>query len=164
MSAVQSPIEELTYRIRGPLHRLVFTSEVLDHFRSNRQRRCLSSEAGGQLFARFIAGAIVVEVATGPYREDKRSRFLFTPDRCREQRDIDNYYTQRLHFLGNWHTHPQKIPFPSGIDLKNTRKRFIESDHMLESFLMVIVGLAPFPKGLYVALVNGSAANQLTPL
>jgi integrative and conjugative element protein (TIGR02256 family) len=162
MSAVQSPTEELTYGIRGPVRRLVITPEVLGHFGRYRQRRCLSSEAGGQLFARFTADAIIVEVATGPYREDKRSRFLFTPDRRREQRDIDDHFAQRLHFLGNWHTHPQKVPAPSGTDLKNTRQRFIESDHALKAFLMVIVGLAPFPTGLYVALVDQAAVNHLS--
>lgn len=164
MPAVQSPVEELTYSIRGPRRRLVFTSEVLAHFHRNRQRRCLSCEAGGQLFARFTSDTIILEVATGPYREDKRFRFLFTPDRHREQRDIDEHFAQRLHFLGNWHTHPQEIPFPSGTDLKNTRQRFIESDHTLKAFLMVIVGLEPFPSGLYVALVNCAAANKLSPL
>jgi integrative and conjugative element protein (TIGR02256 family) len=163
MSAVQSPTEELTYCIRGPRRRLVFTSDVLRHFDRNRQRRCFSSEAGGQLFACFTAEAIVVEVATGPYREDKRSRFLFTPDRRREQQDIDDHFAQRLHFLGNWHTHPQKIPSPSGTDLKNTRQRFVESEHALKAFLMVIVGLAPFPSGLFVALVDRVAINHLAP-
>lgn len=162
MSAVQSPSEELNYCIRGPLRRLVFTSEVLDHFDRNRQRRCLASEAGGQLFARFTADAIVVAVATGPYREDKRSRCLFTPDRRREQRDIDNHFAHRLHFLGNWHTHPQRVPSPSGTDLKNTQQRFIESEHALKAFVMVIVGLAPFPVGLYVALVDQAAVKPLS--
>lgn len=162
MSAVQPPIEELTYGTRGPIRRIVFTGEVLAHFHRNRQRRCLSCEAGGQLFARFTADTIIVEVATGPYREDKRFRLLFTPDRSREQKDIDEHYARRLHFLGNWHTHPQKVPSPSGTDLKNTRQRFIESDHALKSFLMVIVGLEPFPSGLYVALVDNAAVKPLS--
>jgi hypothetical protein len=47
--------------------------EVLAHFEKNRQRRATANEAGGQLFARFTEDAIIVEVATGPYRTDKRS-------------------------------------------------------------------------------------------
>ena len=162
MSIVQSVPEELTYHLSGPRYRLIFTGDVLRNIDQKRQRRCLSTEAGGQLFARFTAGAIVVEVATGPYREDNRSRFQFTPDRLREQRDIDEHFARRLHFIGNWHTHPQKIPTPSGIDLKNTRQRFAESEHTLKAFLMVIVGLASFPSGLYVALVNSDATSRLS--
>ena len=158
---MQSSIEELTYGIRGPLRGLVFSSEVLAHFHRNRQQRSHSCEAGGQLFARFTADTIIVEVATGPYRKDKRSRFLFTPDRRREQHDIDGHFAQRLHFLGNWHTHPQGVPSPSGTDLNNTRQRFLKSEHNLSAFLMVIVGRNPFPGGLYVALVNEIAVNPL---
>jgi integrative and conjugative element protein (TIGR02256 family) len=160
---VQPQEEELMYRLRGPRKRLVFTAEVLSHFDRNRQRRSTVNEAGGQLFARFTKDAIVVEIASGPYRTDKRSRYLFTPDRRREQQDIDRHFQQRLHFVGNWHTHPQTIPLPSGVDLKNTRQRFIESEHSLKAFLVVIVGLAPFPCGLYVALVHQSATNKLSP-
>lgn len=99
---------------------------------------------------------------TGSHREDRRFRFLFTPDRRREQRNIDEHFARRLHFLGNWHTHPKKVPSPSGTDLKNTRQRFIESDHALMAFLMVIVGLEPFPSGLYVALVDRAAVKPLS--
>ena len=78
------------------------------------------------------------------------------------QRDIDNHFAHRLHFLGNWHTHPQRVPSPSGTDLKNTQQRFIESEHALKAFVMVIVGLAPFPVGLYVALVDQAAVKPLS--
>ena len=161
---VQTPKEELIYGLRGPRKRLAFTSKVLGHFERNRQQRATANEAGGQLFARFAEDAIIVEVATGPYRTDKRSRFLFTPDRRREQRDIDEHFPKRLHFIGNWHTHPEAVPSPSGVDLKNTRQRFVESEHALKAFLVVIVGLAPFPSGLYVALIDQTAANQLSLL
>jgi len=164
MSMVQPPTKELIYGLRGPRKRLVFTAKVLSHFERNRQRRLTGREAGGQLFARFTQDAIVVEVATGPYRTDKRSRFFFTPDRRREQRDIDIHFKERLHFVGNWHTHPEKIPAPSGLDLKNTRQRYVESEHTLKAFLMVIVGLAILPSGIYVALVDNAALNALSVL
>jgi integrative and conjugative element protein (TIGR02256 family) len=161
---VQTAKEELIYCLRGPRKRLVFATEVVRHFERNRQRRTTAKEAGGQLFARFTEDAIVVEVATGPYRRDQRSRCLFTPDRRQEQRDIDGHFKKCLHFLGNWHTHPEAVPSPSAVDLKNTRQRFVESDHALMAFVIVIVGLAPFPSGLYVALVNQTAASRLSLL
>jgi hypothetical protein len=57
-----------------------------------------------------------------------------------------------------------KRPLLLGVDLKNTQRRYIESEHALQAFLVVIVGLAPFPPGLYVALMEGSAVNHLSIL
>jgi integrative and conjugative element protein (TIGR02256 family) len=152
---------QIAYKLVGPQSRLIFTPEALDCFHRNRQRGLFRKEAGGQLFARYEEDAIIVKIATGPYQSDRRSRYLFTPDPNLGQRDIDKYYEDRLHFIGNWHTHPQQIPVPSITDIKNTHKRFLASEHCLEAFVMVIVGLDPFPLGLYVSLVNAAQINVL---
>jgi integrative and conjugative element protein (TIGR02256 family) len=119
------------------------------------------SEAGGQLFARFVAEAIIIDTATGPYRSDQRSRLSFVPDRVREQRDIIHWFRNGFHFIGNWHTHPEQYPRPSTVDIQNTAERFSKSEHELEAFVMIIIGTAPFPKGLYVGLINQTDIKRL---
>lgn len=155
-------IGPLTYEIRGPWSDLTFTSPVLRHFDRHRQRRRRDAEAGGQLFASYAEDAIVIEVATGPYWSDTRSRTRFTPDRKRELKDIAAQFHKGLHFIGNWHTHPERCPHPSSLDIGNTRQRFVESNHELEAFVVAIVGLDDFPAGLSVSLVNDRAERRLT--
>lgn len=161
LSSVQQPVESLRYSLGGERPWLVFTPTVLTHFSRFRQHGFLSPESGGQIFASFGESEIVVEVATGPYPKDKQSRFQFVPDRAQEQRDIDRLFAKRLHFLGNWHTHPQAIPRPSRTDIANTRSRFALSDHSLHAFVSVIVGLNKFPEGLFVALLCSRHLNPL---
>jgi integrative and conjugative element protein (TIGR02256 family) len=154
--------EELSFSLSGPPGLLTFCPSVLTHFEAHRQKSWVSKEAGGQLFAQFGAECIRIQAATGPYRSDKRSRHNFTPDRHKEQRDIDHFFPEHLHFVGNWHTHPQPVPKPSETDIFNTRQRFKLSDHSLQAFVIVIVGLRPFPAGLYVALINAVDIHPIT--
>jgi hypothetical protein len=60
-------------------------------------------------------------------------------------------------------THRKKVPSPRA-SISNTRQRCIESEHALQVFLVVIVGRAPFPSGLYVALMDAAAVNRLSIL
>jgi integrative and conjugative element protein (TIGR02256 family) len=152
---------ELSFSLSGPPGLLTFSASVLTRFEKYRQKRCFSKEAGGQLFAQFGPERIRVQVATGPYASDKRSRYNFAPDRNREQRDIDHFFPEHLHFVGNWHTHPQHAPKPSETDILNTRERFNLSDHSLQAFVIVIVGLRVFPGGLYVALIDSVSVRRL---
>jgi integrative and conjugative element protein (TIGR02256 family) len=159
--AMSGSVGELRYAIRGVRKFLVFSEDVLRHFDQHRQRRQWHAEAGGQLFARFGTDIITVVSATGPYPADRRSRFRFTPHRERERQDVQEHFASDLHFIGNWHTHPQARPQPSGTDVRNTRQRFIQSEHELLAFTMVIVGLDAFPRGLWVGLIDADETTAL---
>lgn len=154
-------LTNLEYAIEGTRKRLVVRSSVLAHFEKMRQSSVQHKEAGGQLFGTFHDSTISITHATGPYPRDKRTRFRFTPCRIQEQTDIDTFFQQGCHFLGNWHTHPELIPRPSDIDISNTQQRFSRSVHQLLAFTMIIVGTAPFPFGLSVSLVNAEAYTLL---
>ena len=153
----------ISYVIQGTRQELILLPEVLAHFERHRQSRRNSPEAGGQLIASFEDTRIVVRKATGPYPSDYQSRYLFKPDRAREQKDINVWFKRGLHFIGNWHTHPEEIPYPSRLDVANTRRRFLESKHELMAFTLVIVGLRPFPNGLWASLVNKRGHRQIHP-
>jgi integrative and conjugative element protein (TIGR02256 family) len=99
----------------------------------------------------------VIEEATGPRASDLRTRTLYVPDRAAEQAEIDFWHTRRLHYVGDWHTHPEQHPEPSGSDRESIRESFIRSRHSLRGFLMVIVGTAEFPNGLFVSLNDSDA-------
>lgn len=88
--------------------------------------------------------------------KSKRSRYGFWPDRAVEIDDIQLMFKQGLHYVGDWHTHPEVKPSPSTIDNSKILDIFHQSTHELDRMLMVIVGLSTFPEGLFVGAVQGT--------
>jgi integrative and conjugative element protein (TIGR02256 family) len=143
---------------------LILETPVLEHFRVYQQRRWYQKESGGQLFARIAGDAIRVAEATGPRKTDKRSRFSFVADRRAEQREIRGRYADGLHYVGDWHTHPERIPTPSGLDLESIRECVRRSTHRLNAFVLVVVGNADFPEGLHVSIHDGTHTETIAVL
>ena len=132
-----------------------FHDDAILQFKKYQQLQPKAPEAGGQLFAQNnSSNEILICEATEPKKKDKRNRFLFLPNRQLEQKEIYSKHKQNLHFIGDWHTHPEPIAKPSEQDLISMRKCFIESKHQCKYFLMVIIGTATFPKNMSVSLHN----------
>ena len=153
----------ISYPIGTSGQTLVLTDTVLAHFRKHRQVRRWNREAGGQLFARFDAPEIRIEVATGPRSTDKRGRTYYHPDRRAERKEIMSQHRRGFHYVGDWHTHPSRRPDPSWTDVSNIRACFLFSRHKLAAFVMIIVGTATPPEGLRVSLHDGIAEHILSP-
>jgi integrative and conjugative element protein (TIGR02256 family) len=143
---------------------LLLSVAVLEHFNAYRQTRFWHREAGGLLFARIAGNVITIEEATGPRPTDRRSRYSYQGDRHAEQREIDQRHPLGLHYVGDWHTHPEPRPSPSGADDRAMINRIGASKHQLQSFLFAIVGTAAFPSGLALALHDGCTRLDLTPV
>lgn len=141
--------------------RLSFDDAVLSHFERHRQTRFWHREAGGLLFARLALPMVEVCAITGPRRTDSRSRYSYWPDERGEQREIEQMFSRDLHFVGCWHTHPEDIPSPSLIDTRNISDCVRRSQHALNGFVMVIVGRAPSPTGLFVSVCDASRVHPL---
>ena len=142
---------------------IVLTDQVLSCFEQHRQVTTDIPEAGGQLFAQFEGNIVQVERATGPRASDRRSRTFFIPNRIAERREIKRNFKSGLHYVGDWHTHPEPCPSPSQTDVRSFQEMYRKSLHRLESFLMVIVGTASCEDGLYVALCNDRGLRRLNP-
>ena len=153
----------IRYTIGESGQHLDFHNNVLDHFHSWRQLHPGMSEAGGQLFGAFDGAGITISLATGPRLSDRRGRFFFVADRFAERREISALHKSGLHYFGDWHTHPQSLPGPSGTDLASMADLFVRSKHELRAFLMVIVGTANFPDGLHVSLHEANTWSKLNP-
>ncbi|MDF7774274.1 Mov34/MPN/PAD-1 family protein [Sphingomonas sp. AOB5] len=140
---------------------LLLSEAVLEHFNACRQTRFWHREAGGLLFARISGNMITIEEATGPRPTDRRSRCSYQGDRRAEQQEIDQRHPLGLHYIGDWHTHPEPKPRPSGADDRAMISRISSSKHQLQSFLYVIVGTAAFPDGLALAVHDGRTRLDL---
>ncbi len=135
---------------------VILTDEVLAHFNAHRQLRFYDKEAGGQLFDSFDGAEVLIEKATGPRPTDKRTRTSYQPDQLAEKAEITQMYNAGLHFVGDWHTHPSPYPKSSGIDILNIQSCVRKSLHELKGFIMIIVGTAPFPTGIFLSVHDGN--------
>ncbi|MFD1476692.1 Mov34/MPN/PAD-1 family protein [Ancylobacter polymorphus] len=147
--------------------RVLVRGAVLLHVSHHRQTSCWRREAGGQLFARIHGDEWSVEQATGPRQGDLRSRFGFRPNRKAEQQEIGERFTAGLHYVGDWHTHPESSPKPSSTDISSMKDMVSASHHELPGFLMMIVGTRPGPSGIWLSIhrANGewSRLDQSQP-
>jgi integrative and conjugative element protein (TIGR02256 family) len=151
----------IVYPIGGSGQRLIFSQKVVNHFTAYQQKRCWQREAGGQLFARFGGDEITIEEATGPRWNDGRTRYAYRPNRSAEQREIEERHVRGLHFVGDWHTHPEQIPTPSIQDIQSMSEMFVKSKHGLNGFVLAIVGSSGLPAGLFIAIVGRSGHTAL---
>lgn len=133
-----------------------FDPAVIDHFLRHRQLRFWHKEAGGQLFARIEGNNIVVVEATGPRRSDRRGRTYYHPKRSVEQAEIAEMHARNLHYIGDWHSHPEPRPTPSPRDDATMASRVCLSRHTLRGFVFVIVGQADPPAGMTVVVHDGT--------
>ena len=163
MKSKVKKFESLCYRDKSDGQEIIICPDVLKHFHKHRQSSSGAPEVGGQLFAKILPECVCVCLATGPANEDKRGRFWFVPNQKRQNDEIQKLFKDGLHFVGDWHTHPEPIPTPSGTDLSSMKECFNKSRHQLKSFVMVIVGQSDFPEGLWVSLHNKKGYGQFFP-
>lgn len=154
----------IRYPVGSSGETIVFVESVVSHLMKHRQNRPWQREAGGQLFARFSAGEILIEEVTGPRPTDSRGRTYYSPDRRAERKEILERFIRGLHYVGDWHTHPSNIPEPSGTDIRNINECFKKSRHSLNGFILVLVGTVRAPLGLRVSLHDGSNDFVLEPV
>lgn len=150
------------YRYGETGQSIVITYSVIDVFTRHQQTSSAAPEAGGLLFARIYPNVIEIVTATEPTKSDIRSRFLFKSSRQTAKTLIKEKFKDGLHFVGEWHTHPEPEPTPSSIDLKSMAESFARSIHQLDHFIMIIVGNQVGEMKLWVSMHNSKHVLPLT--
>jgi integrative and conjugative element protein (TIGR02256 family) len=128
--------------IFATVQRLRIEPCVLRHLRRYRQSRSMQSEAGGQLFGTVTNSLVRISAASGPHRSDQRSRYGFRSNPTAAQRSIEAYASRGLLYLGEWHTHAENVPNPSGDDANALRAILEKSQLNTDALVLVIIGLA----------------------
>lgn len=152
----------LRYPIGASGQSIHLTPEVLAHFQRHRQVSRWQAEAGGQMFARLDGPEIVIERVTGPKASDRRSRTSHASRRSVAQAEVDAMHRAGLHYVGDWHSHPERRPNPSWRDRMTMASRVRRSKHRLNGFVFVIVGTDAFPVGIAVIVHDGAKSHRLT--
>lgn len=124
--------------IVNTLQRLVIGEAAVRQLRAHAQLSRLQTEAGGVLLGRHLIDTpdLVVDEVTVPQKEDRRSRFGFF--RSRQHGEVARARwaaaNETIAYLGLWHTHPERDPTPSDVDLRDwekaTAQDVFEGDHL----------------------------------
>ncbi|MBB5232971.1 Mov34/MPN/PAD-1 family protein [Deinococcus budaensis] len=126
-------------------HRLGLTAEVLDVLLAYRQTAADLPEAGGVMLGRFMreGGDVIVDRVTGPLPGDRRSRKRFFRSEAPHQAVVTAEWEASggiRTYIGEWHTHPEPFPTPSGTDLRDWRRRLRRDVFHGDVLRFVIVG------------------------
>jgi len=153
---------ELTFMVPETQLKVILCNEVVSKFESCIIRN-IENETGGQLFATFPSSEeLRIVYASGPHEKTTRRLFSVRFDLRTDQKEIERLFKQKkLHYVGDWHSHPQEIPVPSWIDKRTMRSRFIKSKHELNLMIMIIVGQAELPAGLWIGSQDASQLQEL---
>lgn len=135
----------------------------LEVFSAHVQSTISTPEAGGLLLGTVHGQSMLISEATTPTRLDRQWRTLF------ERMPFGHRAIAKLRwrasngtvrYLGEWHTHPEDYPNPSGTDVMEWRALAVKRTDG-RPVLAVIVGR----KGLHVELMTASGERvQLFPI
>ena len=130
---------------------LHFSLGTLETFSQHVQGSDADCEAGGLLLGSVHGSHMLIEQATVPTAWDKRFRYLFERMPFGHEAIALSRWTASqgtIRYLGEWHTHPEDHPQPSGLD-RSEWNRLSAQRRDKRLMLAVIVGR----KSLYVELV-----------
>ncbi len=119
------------------------------------------NEAGGVLLGSIVGKKIYVVKASIPNKFDKATRTSFLRDKDIAQVIVDYEFensNSTMFYLGEWHTHPENYPTPSGQDKHMTIEQFNKSRLAQPFSIMLIQGI----KGIYIALYDGKKIIEPT--
>lgn len=136
------------------------SDNVLNTLYRYRQSKATSHEAGGQLFAHFNADRMVIMLATEPTSRSRHGRAFFLPFRREEQSEIETVFAEGLHYVGDWHSHPESFPEPSSADIDKIQEIYNNSTHQLNCMVMLILGTSEAPAGIWFGSVSKNGVEQ----
>jgi integrative and conjugative element protein (TIGR02256 family) len=124
---------------------LCIRPEALEKMNKYRQLKWSDKEAGGILIGRILVedGNYIIDDVSEPMPLDKRTRTRFS----RKQEGHQEYFNDvwdredgRCFYLGEWHTHPERVPVPSSID-RNDWDRLLKLGYETGCLFFVIRGI-----------------------
>ena len=103
------------------------------------------SENGGILLGGYIPAEnkYIITTASEPCNKDCRGMVYFIRNRENAQEIINNYWKAsegKINYLGEWHTHGCKNPYPSYTDKKLLKSLIKDKSNVWAELFMLIVG------------------------
>jgi len=125
--------------------RIQLPADVILLFQDYIQFEHYKPEAGGVLLGRYIIGTsdVVIDKITFPMPGDKASRTTFFRKKQAHQAIIDKEWFESggtSTYLGEWHTHPERVPSPSCIDRHTWKKKLKKDVFDSDCLFFLIIG------------------------
>lgn len=124
---------------------VVIESSVLDTLSRWRQLEFLKQpEACGILFGEIRGPHLWIKGATTPFETDFRTPISYKRNVAGHQDLLDQMHRSsdgRIHYLGEWHTHPERIPTPSLTDYMEWAKTSNSGKFYDRKLTFLIVGV-----------------------
>ncbi len=126
---------------KGPINLVLVTAAVVDKLSAYTQTDPSMPEAGGILLgSRKEQHHLEICSATEPATSDQQSRHEFVRNRGTHQRAAHQLWLRSrgyVDYVGEWHTHPENIPYPSFVDTRGWKRI---SRHAKRPMVGLIVG------------------------
>jgi len=129
--------------------KVVIADGVVRTLEKRRQTGWYSPESGGVMLGRLMERShdVLVDAVTEPNALDRAGRYFFRRARQPAQSAIAAAWSASggtRNYLGEWHTHPEPIPTPSGHDRADWRRLCAKAEFEQEFLLFLIVGQKTF--------------------
>lgn len=146
---------------------IILSENVVNRISHYKQNEPTAHEAGGILLGKVFDDTIYIDAISEPSSEDESGRNYFYRNVEKAQNIVEYAWREsngeRI-YLGEWHTHPEKVPKPS-IDDKKLIANMLEHSKMEIDFLiMVIAGTSDYFVGVRdTSSVGLTKLPKLTP-
>ena len=137
------------------------TSEAMKTMLEHQQVTSSATEAGGVLAGYRRGPHLEIVAVSTPGRQDGRSRTRFDrrdPKHKKFIRDLWKSSKGKVDYLGEWHTHPERIPYPSGLDFSQARE--ISGKFPRAPILELVVGT----EGMWLGTVSPTSIDEFSAL
>lgn len=121
------------------------------------------SENGGILLGGYIPekNKYIITIASEPCDQDCRGMTYFVRNRENAQEIINNYWKTskgKINYLGEWHTHGCKNPYPSYTDKKLLKSLIKDKSNVWTELFMLIVGR---DNTFYLGMTNEKSKGKI---
>ena len=135
-----------------------FSESVIRVLSQKKQLSFKKHEMGGILIGKIYTDTLSIKKITLPNKFDESGPRFFERNKDIAQIILDYEFTNSngsMVYLGEWHTHAEKDPSPSGTDIEMIKKQLRENIIHSDKILLVINGI----KSLYIGLCNKKGLN-----
>ncbi len=139
---------------------LNISDDVLNIFKGYIQDTKIKNESGGILLGQIKGNVIYLIRASIPNVMDIASRTSFERNKVIAQVIVDYEFMnsdRKTIYIGEWHTHPEDYPTPSGQDKKMIAGQLKLNKNIEPNLFIIIQGI----KDLYVGIHNGKHLIQM---
>lgn len=139
---------------------LRFSPAVLSVMTQYVQRGLWSRETVGQLYTKDLTSPVVIVERATVLVPSWASRFRVRIDNHQAMAEREAQFAEGYHCVGLWHTHPESLPTPSGLDRNLARDYALAARPQLAGLVFAILGTTYFPDGLRVWIDDGMLLHE----